>query len=80
MIDRNDLLNWLKNNNAFTDDTCRTLTSGITRRIKNNPDTLQTIRNLVYGNVEMLTREEMRALDIEEPKPLDSEVLKGNEN
>ena len=48
--------------------------------MKNNPDTLQTIRNLVYGNVEMLTREEMRALDIEEPKPLDSEVLKGNEN
>ena len=40
MIDRNDLLNWLKNNNAFTDNTCRTLTSGITRRIKNNPDTL----------------------------------------
>ena len=48
--------------------------------MKNNPDTLQTIRNLVYGDVEMLTREEIRALDIEEPKPLDSEVLKGSEN
>ena len=46
MIDRNDLLNWLKNNNAFTDDTCRTLTSGITRRIKNNPDTLHRFQEV----------------------------------
>ena len=43
--------------------------------MKNNPDTLQTIRNLVYGDVEMLTREEMKALDIEEPKLQVSEVL-----
>ena len=43
--------------------------------MKNNPDTLQTIRNLVYGDVEMLTREEMKALDIEEPKLQASEVL-----
>ena len=43
--------------------------------MKNNPDTLQTIRNLVYGDVEMLTREEMKALDIEEAKLQVSEVL-----
>ena len=46
MIDRNDLLNWLKNNNAFTDDTCKTLTSGITRRIKNNPDVLHKFQEV----------------------------------
>ena len=46
MIDRNDLLNWLKNNNAFTDDTYRTLTSGISRRIKNNPDILHKFQEV----------------------------------
>lgn len=48
--------------------------------MKNNPDTLQTIRNLVYGDVEMLTREEMKALDIDEPKLQDSGVLENSEN
>lgn len=48
--------------------------------MKNNPDTLQTIRNLVYGDVEMLTREEMKALDIDEPKLQGSGALENSEN
>lgn len=41
MNDRKSLLKWLEENNAFTDETRRLLTSGITRRIKNNPEVLQ---------------------------------------
>ena len=41
MNDRESLLKWLEENNAFTDETRKLLTSGITRRIKNNPAILQ---------------------------------------
>lgn len=34
--------------------------------MKNNPDTLQTLRNLVYGDIERLTKEEMKQLEISE--------------
>ena len=41
MNDRESLLKWLEENSAFTDETRRLLTSGITRRIKNNSEILQ---------------------------------------
>lgn len=41
MNDRESLLKWLEENNAFTDNTRRLLTSGITRRIRNNPAIFQ---------------------------------------
>ena len=44
MNDRESLLKWLEENNAFTDNTRRLLTSGITRRVKNNPGMLQSFQ------------------------------------
>lgn len=41
MNDRESLLKWLEDNNAFTDKTRKLLTSGITRKIKNKPEILQ---------------------------------------
>ena len=46
MNDRESLLKWLEENNAFTDETCRWLTSGITRKIKNNPEILQRFQEV----------------------------------
>ena len=46
MNDRESLLKWLEENNAFTDNTRRLLTSGITRRIKNNPAILQRFQEV----------------------------------
>ena len=46
MNDRESLLKWLEANNAFTDETCKLLTSGITRRIKNKPEILQRFQEV----------------------------------
>ena len=46
MNDRESLLKWLEDNNAFTDETHRLLTSGITRRIKNKPEMLQRFQEV----------------------------------
>lgn len=49
MKDRTELLEWLKNNNAFANNNYETLTSGIARKIKNRPEVMtdfQTVLNL----------------------------------
>ena len=46
MNDRESLLKWLEDNNAFTDETHRLLTSGITRKIKNKPEILQRFQEV----------------------------------
>lgn len=46
MNDRESLLKWLEDNNAFTDETRRLLTSGITRKIKNKPEVLQRFQEV----------------------------------
>ena len=46
MNDRESLLKWLEANNAFTDETRKLLTSGITRRIKNKPEILQRFQEV----------------------------------
>lgn len=46
MNDRESLLKWLKENNAFADETRRLLTSGITRKIKNKSELLQRFQEV----------------------------------
>ena len=46
MNDRESLLKWLEDNNAFTDETRKLLTSGITRKIKNKPEILQRFQEV----------------------------------
>lgn len=46
MNDRESLLKWLEANNAFTDETRKLLTSGITRKIKNKPEILQRFQEV----------------------------------
>ena len=46
MNDRESLLEWLEENNAFTDRTRKLLTSGITRKIKNNSEILQRFQKV----------------------------------
>ena len=46
MNDRESLLKWLEDNNAFTDKTRSLLTSGITRKIKNKPEILQRFQEV----------------------------------
>ena len=46
MNDRESLLKWLEDNNAFTDETHKLLTSGITRRIKNKPEIPQRFQEV----------------------------------
>ena len=46
MNDRESLLKWLEDNNAFTDETHKLLTSGITRKIKNKPEILQRFQEV----------------------------------
>ena len=45
--------------------------------MKLNPDLLQTLRNLVYGSIEKLSKEEMREFNIteDEKKELPEDVL-----
>lgn len=46
MNDRESLLKWLEENNAFVDETHKLLTSGITRKIKNNSEILQRFQEV----------------------------------
>ena len=46
MNDSESLLKWLEDNNAFTDETHKLLTSGITRKIKNKPEILQRFQEV----------------------------------
>lgn len=43
--------------------------------MEKNPDLLQTLRNLVYGNVEKLSKEEMKELKIESEHKEEDEIL-----
>ena len=45
--------------------------------MKLNPDLLQTLRNLVYGSIEKLSKEEMKELNIteDEKKELPEDIL-----
>lgn len=47
-----ELLDWLDNNRAFTDNTRSSLTSGITRRIKNNNEILKEFQTILNNDTE----------------------------